>query len=89
MPKRSVEGSRPSENTESDHCGHAHCLNGVHFDHYFCYLVSDFTHLEVSVLGICRQLYEVARHMLWKTYTFVFDEPYSISVFVSGLTRGT
>ena len=41
--------------------------------------------IDLRVLGACRQLYEEANHLLWKTNTFSFDRPLSFDQFLASL----
>ena len=41
--------------------------------------------LDLSVLGVCRQLYEEGNHLLWATNTFSFEDPRTFGKFVGSL----
>ena len=41
--------------------------------------------IDLSVLGVCRQLYEEANHLLWATNVFSFDDPRSFGKFFESL----
>lgn len=41
--------------------------------------------IDLSILGVCRQLYEEANHLLWDTNTFSFSEPKSCNKFLASL----
>ena len=41
--------------------------------------------IDLSVHGVCRQLYEEANHMLWTTSTFAFADGHSLGKFLGGL----
>lgn len=41
--------------------------------------------VDLNVLGVCRQLYEEANHLLWTTNTFSFEDPKSFQKFASSL----
>ena len=41
--------------------------------------------VDLNVLGVCRQLYEEANHLLWTTNTFSFEDPQTFSKFFGSL----
>ena len=41
--------------------------------------------IDLNVLGVCRQLYEEANHLLWATNTFSFDDPDTFQKFFASL----
>lgn len=41
--------------------------------------------VDLNVLGVCRQLYEEANHLLWATNTFSFDDPKTLQKFLASL----
>ena len=41
--------------------------------------------VDLNVLGVCRQLYEEANHLLWATNTFSFEDPQTFSKFFGSL----
>lgn len=41
--------------------------------------------VDLNVLGVCRQLYEEANHLLWATNTFSFDDPKTLEKFFGSL----
>lgn len=41
--------------------------------------------VDLNVLGVCRQLYEEANHLLWATNTFSFEDPKTFGHFFKGL----
>ena len=41
--------------------------------------------VDLNVLGVCRQLYEEANHLLWTTNTFSFEDPRTFQKFFSSL----
>ena len=41
--------------------------------------------VDLNVLGVCRQLYEEANHLLWTTNTFSFDDPKTFNMFFGSL----
>ena len=41
--------------------------------------------VDLKVLGVCRQLYEEANHLLWATNTFSFEDPRTFGKFFSSL----
>lgn len=41
--------------------------------------------VDLRVLGVCRQIYEEANHLLWSTNTFSFDHPTSFNKFLQSL----
>ena len=41
--------------------------------------------VDLNVLGVCRQLYEEANHLLWATNTFSFEDPKSFEKFSTSL----
>ena len=41
--------------------------------------------VDLNVLGVCRQLYEEANHLLWATNTFSFDDPKKLEKFLASL----
>ena len=41
--------------------------------------------VDLNVLGVCRQLYEEANHLLWATNTFSFDDPDTCRKFFDSL----
>lgn len=60
---------------------HASCLmcgDGPMFVH-------EVDRLDLQVLGVCRQLYEEANHLLWATKTFSFEDPKTFERFFDSL----
>ena len=52
------------------------------------YLLEEHRHtlrVHLNVLGVCRQLYEEANHLLWATNTFSFDDPTTCQKFLVSL----
>ena len=41
--------------------------------------------VDLNVLGVCRQLYEEANHLLWATNTFSFEDPITCQKFFASL----
>ncbi|KAF6237693.1 hypothetical protein HO173_003894 [Letharia columbiana] len=41
--------------------------------------------VDLNVLGVCRQLYEEANHLLWATNTFSFEDPKTLEKFLCSL----
>lgn len=41
--------------------------------------------VDLNVLGVCRQLYEEANHLLWATNTFSFEDPKTLEKFLDSL----
>ena len=41
--------------------------------------------VDLNVLGVCRQLYEEANHLLWTTNTFSFEDPQTFGKFFGSL----
>ena len=41
--------------------------------------------VDLNVLGVCRQLYEEANHLLWATNIFSFEDPRTFEKFFNGL----
>ena len=41
--------------------------------------------IDLNVLGVCRQLYEEANHLLWTTNTFSFEDPQTFGKFFGSL----
>ncbi|CAD6589785.1 MAG: hypothetical protein ASARMPRED_004263 [Alectoria sarmentosa] len=41
--------------------------------------------VDLNVLGVCRQLYEEANHLLWATNTFSFEDPKTFGQFLDSL----
>ena len=41
--------------------------------------------VDLNVLGVCRQLYEEANHLLWSTNTFSFEDPKTFGKFFGSL----
>ena len=41
--------------------------------------------IDLNVLGVCRQLYEEANHLLWTTNTFSFEDPKTFGKFFGSL----
>ena len=47
--------------------------------------VREVDRLDLHVLGVCRQLYEEANHLLWATNTFSFEDPKTFEKFFDSL----
>ena len=72
-------------------CGdrHKHCLMCNHREKSFSVAERQAGRLtftkNLSVLAVCRQLYELSNNILWQTNTFSFDDPYAFQSFLAGM----
>ena len=58
------------------------CVNGPMF---LCDEDRKLLSIDLNVLGVCRQLYEEANHLLWATNTFSFEDPKTLGKFLGSL----
>ena len=68
---------------------HKHCLMCKHRGKSFSVAERQTGRLtftkDLSVLAVCRQLYEESNNILWQTNTFSFDDPYAFQTFLAGM----